>query len=39
MTRTFNAFAILVAMLVTTALMTPAVIVPADQYAITAEIA
>ena len=39
MTRTFNAFAILVAMLVTTTPMTPAVIVPADQYAITAEIA
>lgn len=39
MTRTFNAFAIVVAILVTTTLMIPAVIVPADQFAITAEIA
>lgn len=39
MTRTINAFAILVAMLVTTALMAPAVIVPADQVLSTAEIA
>ena len=39
MTRTFNAFAILIAMLVTSALMTPAVIVPADQFLLTAEIA
>ncbi len=39
MTRTFNAFAIFVAMMVTTALMAPAVIVPADQFVLTAEIA
>ena len=39
MTRTFNAFAIFVAMMVTTALMTPSVIVPADQFVLTAEIA
>lgn len=39
MTRTFNSFAILVAMMVTTTLMAPAVIVPADQFALTAEIA
>lgn len=39
MTRTFNAFAILAAMLVTTVLITPAVIVPADHVTITAEIA
>ncbi len=39
MTRTFNAFAILVAMMVTAGLMTPAVIVPANQFVLTAEIA
>lgn len=39
MTRSFNAFAIVVAMMVTTALMAPAVIVPSDQFALTAEIA
>lgn len=39
MTRTFNTFAILVAMLVTTILMAPAIIVPADQILLTAEIA
>ncbi len=39
MTRTFNSFAILVAMMVTTALMSPAIIVPANQFVLTAEIA
>lgn len=39
MTRTFNAFAIFVALMVTTALLTPAVIVPADQFLLAAEIA
>ncbi len=40
MTRTFtNAFALVVAMLVTTALMTPTINVPADYVTLTAEIA